>query len=357
MQSHKFNAILIQSLENMATEKQIIDYIVTHYKCNYHARVFTGVWESKETGGDRRSCSSEVILHFFGITATHDNHMMVDRLFLNEHIQYLCTPPSLFQTNFKRPQLLDAIKYGESLEDCNTILEENPATVYATDKYGNGPLYHLVKRSLRSKTQDTDFINIFNEIIDITGIPKDDVNGQNMLYFVSSSEVLAKRPSFLETLILRGLNVNFVFGSRFDYIFGEVSRTLLGRILESVIDDDGPSESTIIRLIEMMVQRGANINWVDEYGFATILRFDDWSKYDYVLEYFLCNGANFRVGVTRSDTRTLCEYYDGNDAPRKAAIVNRWPTMMAMIVFECLGIYHMIDCDTWIDLFLFTSEL
>ena len=181
-----------------------------------------------------------------------------------------------------------------------------------------------------------------------------------MLYFVSSSEVLAKRPSFLETLILRGLNVNFVFGSRFDYQEGceRVSRSLLGRILESVIDDDdGPSESTIIRLIEMMIERGANINWVNERGTANIILFDDGSKYDYVLEYFLCNGANFRVGVTRSDTRTLCEYYDGNDAPRKAAIVNRWPTMMAMIVFECLGIYHMIDCDTWIDLFLFTSEL
>jgi DNA polymerase-3 subunit epsilon len=30
---------------------------------------------------------------------------------------------------------------------------------------------------------------------------------------------------------------------------------------------------------------------------------------------------------------------------------------LGMIVFECLGIYHLIDCDTWIDLFLFTSQL
>ena len=149
-----------------------------------------------------------------------------------------------------------------------------------------------------------------------------------------------------------------MFGSRFDYQEGceRVSRSLLGRILESVIDDDdGPSESTIIRLIEMMIERGANINWVNERGTANIILFDDGSKYDYVLEYFLCNGANFGKGVVRSTT--LCKFYHGNEAPRKAAIVNRWPTMMVMIVFECLGIYHLIDCDTWTDLFSFTSQL
>ena len=337
----------------MATTKKIIDYIVKHYKCNYNTRE----WASNKTGENDGPWS--VSRHFFGIMATEDNRMIVDNLFNNKHIMYLCTPPSLFQTNFENPELLDAIKCGESLDDCNTILEENPATVYATDKYGNGPLYHLVKRSLRSKTQDTDFIPTFNQIIDVTGIHKHDVNGENMLYFVSSSEVLAKRPSFLETLILRGLNVNFVFGSRFDYQEGYregVSRSLLGRILESVIDDDdGPSESTIIRLIEMMIERGANINWVNEHGTATIINFDDGLKYDYVLEYFLCNGANFGEGVSR-DT-TLCELYHDNEAPRKAAIVNRWPTMMVMIVFECLGIYHLIDCDTWTDLFSFTSQL
>jgi len=334
----------------MATKKTIIDHIVKNYKCNYNTRE----WASKKTG--RGDSIYEVIRLFFGINASPKNCTTVGDIFNNKHIMYLCTPPSLFQTNFEHPELIDAIKYGESLEDCNTILESNPATVYATDKYGNGPLYHLVKRSLRSKTQDTDFIPTFNQIIDVTGIPHDDVNCENMLYFVSSSEVLAKYPSFLETLILRGLNVNFVFNEWFDFDYC-VSRSLLGRILESVIDDDGPSESTIIRLIEMMIERGANINWVNEHGSATIIRFDDSSKYDYVLEYFLCNGANFGAGVAHFSQVTLCEFYDGNEAPRKAAIVNRWPTMMAMIVFECLGIYHLIDCDTWTDLFSFTSQL
>jgi len=336
----------------MSTKKKIIDYIVKHYECNYN----TCEWACKKTGGgDSRY---EVIMHFFGINASPKNCTTVGDIFNNKHIMYLCTPPSLFQTNFEHPELIDAIKYGESLEDCNTILESNPATVYATDKYGNGPLYHLVKRSLRSKTQDTDFIPTFNQIIDVTGIPHDDVNCENMLYFVSSSEVLAKYPSFLETLILRGLNVNFVFNERFDFDYG-VSRSILGRILESVIGDDEPSESTIIRLFDMIVQRGVNINWVDKDGTPTIIRLDGWSsKCDYVIKYFLCNGANFGVGVRgQNDTTTLCEFYDSNEDPRKAAIVNRWPTMMAMIVFECLGIHHLIDCDTWTDLFSFTSEL
>jgi len=333
----------------MSTKKDIIDYIVEHCECDYHLRK----WKCKIPGKDVSSWS--VAWKFFGNAMTADNLVMVHEMFKSKHIMYLCSSQSVFQTNFQHPELLNAIKHRKSLEHCNAVLEQNPATVYATDKYGDGPLYHLVQRST---TQDSSFIiPLFTKIIDVTGIPQDDLNGENMLYLVSSSEVLAKHPSFLETLILRGLNVNFVFGKRFSpdgYDCG-VSQSLLGRTLESVKSNG----TSIIRLTDMMLQRGANINWVDEHGEPIVLCFDwydnDEIKYDFVLDYLLCNGANFGDGAANGNN-SLCKFYS-KLCQRKAGIVNRWPTMMAMIVFECLCIYHLIDCDTWTDLFSFTSQL
>jgi hypothetical protein len=267
----------------------------------------------------------------------------------DDNLKFELTPNDLFETKFLFPELLDAILDGDPLHHCLEILRGNPSTAFATDKYGNDSLYHILEKSLSNPAMSfKEYLTLFNRLLDIVGAldcPNRYVE-ERVLYLASSRNCVKKYPSFLKTLIRRGANVNFVFGENPHY--EESIMYHLADDYKSIYQVKVP-QKTLIYLFDLLHCHGADINWRNDNDFCILHFFTCRKNSDYdIWQYLLSKGLDF------SDS--LLEECRSCHLPKKHELVNRWPTTMGIIVLKEIGLYHHLDCDTFMDLYEFTFD-
>jgi hypothetical protein len=333
------------------------DHLIEYLKPLYYHDYYKDNWYIKQNGTQtffddmsQQICSPDAMGSTFG----NENEVAI--MLFSEYVRFEMTPEHLFETNLFFPQLLDAIIVDQPLKHCLQILEENPSTVNATDKYGNNSLYHIIERCLLKKNSCIDqCMTLFNRILDrvgVVGFPRTSAE-ERILYLATSRKCVKRYPSFLKTLIRRGLNANFIFPN-YD---GDSHYTIMTRLL---FDHDADElfvppyyvpptvPKTVLGLIDLLLCHGADINWRDKYGNLGILNFSVCNKnsdYD-ICQYLLSKGADFSPSVLHTFERC--------DLHKKYELVNRWPTTMGIIMLKEIGLYHHLDCDTFMDLYEFT---
>jgi hypothetical protein len=271
----------------------------------------------------------------------------------SDYVKFEMTPKHLLESNTEFPDLIDALNTCKSLQECLLILEENPLTAYATDKYGNGTLYYIIQRCLFNCTMlPVDYLTLFNKVIDIVdavGFPRTSAE-ERIVYIATSRNCVTKYPAFLETLIRRGANVNFVYSRE----GGQY--TMMSRLLYDQEDDNEsiplPVPITVLGLIDLLLCHAADISWRDKFNNNGILNYAFClSNSDYVIcQYLLSKGADFSA---YHDVLDLFKHWGLRE---KHELVNRWPTTMAIIMLKEIGLYHHLDCDTFMDLYEFTFD-
>jgi len=332
----------------LSNEDRLIEYLKPLYYHDY----YKDNWYMKLNGTQtffhdmsQQVCSPDAM------GSTIGNEYRVTMMLISEYVRLEMTPEHLFETNFLFPELLDAIIADQPLKHCLKILEENPSTVNATDKYGNSSLYHIIERCLMKSIMSIDqCMTLFNRILDrigVVGFPRTYAE-ERILYLATSRKCVKKYPSFLKTLIRRGLNVNFIFptyGAQF---------TIMRRLLDDCDAYYGAVPPTVpksvLGLIDLLLCHGAYINWRNIISNDGILNFsvcESNSDYD-VCQYLLSKGADFSDSVL--------QHFKSFDLHKKYELVNRWPTTMGIIMLKEIGLYHHLDCDTFIDLWDFTRE-
>jgi hypothetical protein len=339
---------------SISNEDRLIEYLKPLYYHDY----YKDNWYMKQNGTQtffddmsQQICSPDAMGSTFG----NENEVAI--MLFSEYVRVEMTPNHILETNFLFPQLLDAIIADQPLKHCLQILEENPSTVYATDKYGNNSLYHIIERCLLKKTISIDqCMTLFNRILDrigVVGFPRTSAE-ERILYLATSRKCVKRYPSFLKTLIRRGLNVNYIFPTD-DHLDSDF--TIMIRLLYDSDADElfvppyvPPTvPKTVLGLIDLLLCHGADINWRSNISNDGILSFsfcESNSDYD-VCQYLLSKGAD----SSQSDLR----HFQSCDLHKKYELVNRWPTTMAIIMLKEIGLYHHLDCDTFMDLYEFTS--
>lgn len=335
---------------SISNEDHLIEYLKPLYYHDYHKNE----WYIRENGTETSfdDMSQQICLpDAMGTTFGNENE--VELMLCCEYIRLEMTPNHILQTNLLFPQLLDAIIADQPLKHCLKILDENPSTVYATDKYGNNSLYHIIERCLLKNTLSIDHcMTLFNRVLDrvgVVGFPRTSAE-ERILFLATSRKCVKRYPSFLKTLIRRGLNVNFIFPTD----DGEVQFTIMRRLLFDRDADDGFVPPTVpksvLGLMDLLICHGADINWRNDISNEGILSFalcESNSDYD-VCQYLLSKGADF------SDL--VLQYFKSYHLHKKYELVNRWPTTMGIIMLKEIGLYHHLDCDTFMDLCEFTFD-
>ena len=338
----------------LSNEDRLIEYLKPLYYHDY----YKNEWYIRENGTQtifddmsRQICLPDAMGTTFG------NENEVALMLFSEYVRVEMTPNHILETNFLFPQLLDAIIADQPLKHCLKILDENQSTVYATDKFGNNSLYHIIERCLLKKTISIDqCMTLFNRILDrigVVGFPRTSAE-ERILYLATSRKCVKRYPSFLKTLIRRGLNVNFIFPTD----DGDVQFTIMNRLLfdrdadELFVPPYVPPTvpKTVLGLIDLLLCHGADINWRcinTNDGILSSSFCESNSDYD-VCQYLLSKGAD----SSQSDLR----HFQSCNLPKKYELVNRWPTTMGIIMLKEIGLYHHLDCDTFFDLWDFTRE-
>ena len=323
------------------------DRLIEYLKPLYYHDYYKDTWYMKQNGSRTyehhivpQVCSPHALGSIFG------NEYEVTMMLFSEYVRLEMTPEHLFEPNLFFPQLLDAIIADQPLKHCLQILDENPSTVYATDKLGNNSLYHIIERCLLKNTLSIDHcMTLFNRILDrvgVVGFPR--TSAEERIVFLATSRKCVKRyPSFLKTLIRRGLNVNFIFP-------GGAPWRIMTRLLFDWRAHLGhlTVPKTVLGLIDLLICHGADINWRNDISNEGILSFafcESNSDYD-VCQYLLSKGADFSDSVL--------QHFKSCHLHKKYELVNRWPTTMGIIMLKENGLYHHLDCDTFMDLYEFT---
>jgi hypothetical protein len=338
----------------ISLKDHLIEYLKPLYYHDYHKNK----WYTKENGTRTYSLdiASHVCLHneIGTLIGTLIGNEISVRIMLNsDYVKFEMTPKHLLESNTEFPDLIDALKACQPLQECLRILAENPSTAFSTDKYGNGSLYHIIQRCLFNCTMlPVEYITLFNRILDIVGVvgfPRTSAE-ERIVYIATSRKCITKYPSFLETLIRRGANVKFVYSRE----GGQY--TMMSRLLYDLEDDNEsvplPVPETVLGLIDLLLCHGADISWRDKFNNNGILNYAFClSNSDYVIcQYLLSKGADF------SASHDVLDIFKQWGLREKHELVNRWPTTMGIIVLKEIGLYHHLDCDTFFDLWDFTRE-
>lgn len=337
---------------SISNEDRLIEYLKPLYYHDY----YKDLWYMKQNGTQTffHHITQQICLpDAMGTTFGNENEVAI--MLFSEYVRVEMTPTHIFETNFLFPQLLDAIIADQPLKHCLQILEENPSTVYATDKFGNNSLYHIIERCLLKKTSSIDHcMTLFNRILDrigVVGFPRTSAE-ERILYSATSRKCVKRYPSFLKTLIRRGLNANFVFPTK----HGDHQYAILARLVYDRDADDGfvpPTvPKTVLGLVDLLLCHGADVNWrfkPENNGVLNLACCESNTDYD-ICQYLLSKGADF------SDSHLVLFDFHSWGLRKKYDLVNRWPTTMFMIILKEIGLYHHLDCDTFIDLWQFTGE-
>ena len=330
---------------SISNEDRLIEYLKPLHYHDYHKNE----WYIRENGTETSfdDMAQQICLpHAMGTTFGNINKVVL--MLLSDYVRLEMTPNHILQTNLLFPQLLDAIIADQPLKHCLQILDENPSTVYATDKYGNNSLYHIIERCLLKNTLSIDHcMTLFNRILDrvgVVGFPRTSAE-ERILFLATSRKCVKRYPSFLKTLIRRGLNVNFIFP-------GGAQLRIMTRLLFDWRAHLGhlTVPKTVLGLIDLLICHGADINWRNDISNEGILSFafcESNSDYD-VCQYLLSKGVDF--------SPSILQHFKSYHLHKKYELVNRWPTTMGIIMLKEIGLYHHMDCDTFIDLWQFTGE-
>ena len=322
----------------------LIEYLKPLYYSDYHQKI----WYAKQDGTQINpyDIAQQICLPDAMGTTIGSVYMVGSMIDQDDRLRFELTPEHLFETKFRFPELLDAIIVGEPLKHCLEILRGNPSTAFATDKYGNDSLYHILEKSLSNPAMSfKDYLTLFNRLLDIVGVldyPNRYVE-ERVLYLASSRKCVKKYPSFFKTLIRRGADVNFVFSSRYD------DETMMFHLVYDSMHIVNVAPQTIIESIDLLLCHGADINWRTEgdFGILNYLQCPKNSDYD-IWQYLLSKGVDFFDSILE-ECRSL-------HFREKHELVNRWPTTMGIIMLKEIGLYHHLDCDTFIDLYEFTFD-
>ena len=131
---------------------------------------------------------------------------------------------------------------------------------------------------------------------------------------------------------------------------------MMSRLLFDQEDDNEsvplPVPETVLGLIDLLLCHGADISWRDKFNNNGILNYAFCeSNSDYVIcQYLLSKGADF------SASHDVLDIFKQGGLREKHELVNRWPTTMGIIMLKEIGLYHHLDCDTFIDLYEFTFD-
>ena len=108
-----------------------------------------------------------------------------------------------------------------------------------------------------------------------------------------------------------------------------------------------------IKIIKLLISNGANIYDKDGYGNSCISCASINGKIE-IIKLLLSNGAN--INQKNKYNRTpIMEAYKNNKI-KVIEILKKWPLTMLIIVLQELVVYHLLDCESFIDFYQYFSK-